>query len=213
VTSEKAIPSPVALQPPRGLEPLALFDMYVDLKQICRTLQRTTTAILSGDSKSYTATEAKLKSQLHDLTALGTSISAWGRRCEILKCVHLGSLIYLKVLSRQDGGPISDDFLRHLGSSLSNLEPIVRGHLHGLLETLVRGGVADDNRIATSIGPLMKIGALMSMPSWFETMERLREVYEELYAQPLPLANEISLDSRTVDVSGLNALFGFFNLS
>lgn len=211
-TFDMTIPSPVALQPPSGLEALADFDVYIDLKHICRVLQRTTAAIISGDIKSYIATEAKLKSQLHDLAALGTSISAWGRRSEVLKCVHLGSLIYLKVLSRQEGCAISDAFLLLLGSRLSRLEPLVRGHLRGLLETIVRGVLADDKRIGTSVGPLMKVGALMSMPSWIETRERLREVCEEIYRQPLPLATEISSDSRAVDVSGLTALFGFFNL-
>lgn len=212
-TSDREIPSPIALQPPSGLEALADFDVYIDLKHICRVLQRTTTAILSGDIKSYIATEVKLKSQLHDLAALGTSISAWGRRSEILKCVHLGSLIYLKALSRQKSSAISDAFLRLVGSRLSRLEPLVRRHLHGLLETLVRGVLADDKRIATSVGPLMKVGASMSMPSWIETRELLREACEEIYRQPLPLVTEISLDSRAVDISGLTALFGFFNLS
>jgi len=33
---------------------------------------------------------------------MGTSNTAWGRRCEIMKCVCLAALIYTRVISRKD---------------------------------------------------------------------------------------------------------------
>ena len=154
--------SPVSLVAPKGLENLVYFDIYVDIKLIFLTVQRTTNAALSGDLGMYLITEAKLKSQLHDLIVLGTSNASWSRRCEIMKCVYLSALIFIKVACRRDGNAVTIEALILL--LLTESETPWKGHLQLLIREILCGNPGEN---IESLAPLMRVGASMNQQSWY----------------------------------------------
>jgi hypothetical protein len=141
--SEAACLSPVALLAPNGLEALAYFDMYFDISRICLNLQRTTDAAYAGDYWMSSVTETKLKSQLRELLAMGTSNTAWGRRYEIMKCICLAALIYTHVISQKDLTPLAA--LEQLSQLLakSESEGSWKGRVEQLIGELLQGESGD----------------------------------------------------------------------
>jgi hypothetical protein len=205
--------SSVALTPPRGLEALAHFDVCVDLKQICLVLHRATASISSGDLFTFSTIEFKLRSQFQDLAALGTSNLAWGRRCEILKCVHLSALLYLKTISQAGFDSVNMETLQKIiDVSFPQSGARLKVHVCALLQQFLRGGDLDETSMAASLAPLISLGALMNGPSWLTLREGLQSLYEDIHRKPFVPNVSAESDPQEVDISGLTALFGYFNL-
>lgn len=204
--SDPARVSPVALLAPNGLEALAHFDMYSDIARICVSLQRATNAAFSGDFWTSSVTETKVKTQLRDLLALGTSNNAWGRRCEIMKCVCLSGLIYLRVISRKDIGTLVAH--QRLSELLPRSDSLWKQQLGILIEELL---AADAGDCFASLAVLMRIGTLLNQESWYDIRRQLQDIYLEVHKVPLPLSVK-GQNSQETEMAGLTALFGFFDI-
>lgn len=204
--------SPVALAPPKGLEALAQFDTYVDLKQICLVMHNATLSVSAGQLFAFSTIEYKIQSQLRDLVALGTSNTAWGRRCEILKCVHLSALMYLRVIFQPKLDNRQVQMLPNLISTCFPwLDPPLEVYIQRLLPLFQTTDEPDEKSISECLGPLMSFGARIDGPSWKIFRESLQAAYEGTFRKPVSNPRT-GLDPQEVDSSGLAALFGFFNL-
>jgi hypothetical protein len=170
-------------------------------------------SLSSGDHFTFSTIEFKLRSQLQDLAALGTSNLAWGRRCEILKSVHLAALIYLKTIFQPGlDGIMAEALQKIIGGCLSPLEMGLQVHVNALTQQFQSGDDLDEVSMAASLAPLMSIGASLDGPSWLSVREILQSLYEGVYRKPLAPNSRAGSDPQEVDISGLTALFGFFSL-
>ncbi|KAN0092493.1 hypothetical protein V8E51_018340 [Hyaloscypha variabilis] len=192
--SDPATISPVALLAPSGLEALSHFDMYFDLTRICLSLQRATHAAFAGDFWTSSVAETKLKSQLRDLLALGRSKAAWGRRCEIMKCVCLAGLIYMRIVSKKEKNVVAAH--RDLSHLLPETDAPWKRPLEHLIGELIGGDSGD----------------------CFESLAVIRRHLQDIYQDSLqesPKANvsDVKQDPHEVEMAGLTALFGFFSVA
>lgn len=207
--SDPARLSPVALLVPNGLEPLGHFDMYFDIARICLSLQRATSAAFSGDSWTSSVAETRLKSQLRDLLALDSSKIAWGRRCEIMKCVCLAGLIYIRIISKKE----IDIEAAH--RDLSQLVPESDTSWNQSLELLIGellGG--DSGDCFESLAALMRIGTLLNQHSWYGIRQHLQDIYQGSREETVKVNDsQQERDAQETEMAGLTALFGFFSVA
>jgi hypothetical protein len=201
--------SPVAFLAPTGLEALSHFDMFSDITRICRSLQRATNAAFSGDFWTSSVTETRLKSQLRDMLALGTSNIAWGRRCEIMKCVCLAGLMYMQVVSRKEGDLMSAH--RELSQLLPESDASWRVSSENLIGELICG---DSGDCFESLAALMRIGTDLNQQSWYDIRRYLQDLYREVHNESLQAVDsDRKRDPQEMEMAGLTALFGFFSIA
>ncbi|KAE9368987.1 hypothetical protein N431DRAFT_347844 [Stipitochalara longipes BDJ] len=204
--SEAATRSPAALLAPNGLEALAHFDMYFDITRICLSLQQATSTAFSGDLWTSSVTESKLKSQPRDLVVLGTSKTAWGRRCEIMKCVCLAGLIYMHVISRENTD------IRSAHERISQLLPEWDTSWKHSLELLIGELLLGPGDEFDSLTALMRIGTFLNQKSWYDIRRHLQDIYLEVHDGALQSNIKVE-NSQDMEMAGLTALFGFFNFT
>ena len=149
-----------------------------------------------------------MKSQLRDLLILGTSNTAWGRRCEIMKFVCLAALIYTRVVSQKDAS--FEAAKQQLCCLLPESEGAWKRAFEQLIEELLFGDLGD---CFESLAGLMRVGTELNGQSWCSIRVHLLGLYQKVHERPLQtIVDSQAQNSQDMEMAGLTALFGFFNM-
>jgi hypothetical protein len=120
--------------------------------------------------------------------------------------------MYLKVISQSE---LEATPIQQLPEIISGcfpwLKPPLVVVLQRLLQLLQLTDVPDEPSIAACLTPLMRFGAIMDGSSWLLLRENLQLAYEATYRMPVS-NSRADLTPQEVDISGLSALFAFFNI-
>jgi hypothetical protein len=136
--------------------------------------------------------------------------TAWGHCCEIMKCVCLAAFIYTRIISRKD--LTLETSQARLSQLLPKFETLLaKQSLEDLKGELLQG---DSGDCFESLAALMRTAALLDQLSWYGIRRLLQDLFLEVYNGPVQtFASGQGHDKQEIEMAGLTALFGFFNLA